>query len=113
MHEGHQLTLRGTVLFLLHGSLSPFNVLVAWVFSQPSSLQSSRNERPSLDRLKGLWSDSLIDRCVNLDTETARLSDELLDLAVVSGATGEVLFNSCVLQETMMRASQSVLGFAR
>ena len=44
-----------------------------------------------------------IDRCVTLETETTSLSDELLDLAVMSGATGEVLFNSCVLQEAMTR----------
>jgi hypothetical protein len=54
-----------------------------------------------------------IDRRVNLDAETTRLYDELLDLAVVSGATGEVLFNSCVVQEAMTWASQSMLGFAQ
>jgi hypothetical protein len=54
-----------------------------------------------------------LDRCVNLETETIRVSDELLDLAVVSGAAGEVLCNSWVLQEAMTWASQSVLGFAQ
>ncbi len=49
-----------------------------------------------------------IDRCVNHDVEMIWLYDELLDLAVVSGATGEVLFNSCVLQEAMVRVSKSV-----
>ena len=47
---------------------------------------------------------------MNLETETTRLYDELLDLAVVSGATGEVLFNSFVLQEAMTQASKSLLS---
>jgi hypothetical protein len=36
------------------------------VFSTNAPLQSSRNERPSLDRLKGLWPDSLIDAFRNM-----------------------------------------------
>ncbi len=39
---------------------------------------------------------ALLDKCVILDTETTRMYGEVIDIAIIDGATGTVLFNSLI-----------------